>query len=250
VISKINGASVEINQPERRTPNAEYRVRSSEFGVRLSGILAVLCVLALAFLGCGCAASVYPPAKLIDPVPIYLAEYNVHSTVLFPHDGKYIDYSFGDWNYAALHHKFINDAIGALTISGEATFEKRTLEVDPKTGEPILNDNPGLVIRLYAERTAVEKRYAELTKRFDDDVKIHREDGMMVYGDNAEIFVKDDQHYSIVNNCNHVTADSLRALGFRVDGPVMSNQFHLCRPQEPPATPQAQHAEAVVVDPH
>jgi hypothetical protein len=207
-------------------------------------------VLALAVLSGGCAASVYPPAKLTDPVPVYLVNYNVHSTVLFPDHGKYVDYSFGDWNYAALHHRFINDAIGALTVSGEATFEKRVLRVDPRTGEPILNDNPGLVVRLYADREAVEKRLAELTKRFEDDVKEHGNDGMMVYGDDDEIFVKDDQHYSIANNCNHVTAETLRALGFRVDGAVLSNQFHLCRPQQPPPTLTAEEPAALVVDPH
>jgi hypothetical protein len=239
-----------INQPELRTPNSERRIRSSAFGVRRSGILVRLGILALMVACGGCAASVYPPAKVVDPVSVFLVNYNIHSTVLFPDHGKYVDYSFGDWNYAALHHKYINDAIGALTISGAATLEKRILEVDPRTGEPILDDNPGLVIRLYADRAAVEKRYAELAHRFDDDLKRHATDGMIANSDNSIIFVKDDEHYSIANNCNDVTAETLRALGFRVDGPVLSNQFHLCRPQPVPMPPQPDQAAAIVVDPH
>jgi hypothetical protein len=189
----------------------------------------------------GCAAVVHPPATLVDPVPVYLAQYHVHSTVLFPSEGRFIDYSFGDWNYAALHHRFINDAIGALTVSGESTLERRVVDADRQTGEPLLRDKPDLVIRLYANRQAVEQRFAELTERFQRDLVLHRDDGVMTYGDQAEVFVKDDQHYSLMNNCNGMTAETLRALGFRVDGPIMSSRFHLCAPQADAPRTQANH---------
>jgi hypothetical protein len=203
-------------------------------------LLSTLCA------ACGCAAVVHPPATVVDPVPIYLAQYQVHSTILFPRDGRFVDFSFGDWNYAALHHRFINDAIGALTVSGESTLERRVVEADQRTGAPILTDKPDLVIRLYASRQAVDQRFAELTERFQHDMLAHRDDGMMVYGDQTEVFVKDDQHYSLVNNCNGMTAETLRALGYRVDGPVLSNRFHLCAPQA--AAPESEKP-GIAVDP-
>jgi hypothetical protein len=199
-------------------------------GSKLPGRYAAILLLG-AMINGGCAASVYPPATVVDPVPIYLAQYHVHSTVLFKQGNRFVDYTFGDWNYAALHHKFINDAVGALTISGASTFERRYVPISPLTGEPVLPDGPAVVIRLYASRAAVDQRLAELADRFMHDLQIYRDGGVMTYGKDEQVFVKDDAHYGLINNCNDLTADTLRALGFRVDGPVISSQFHLCRPQ-------------------
>jgi len=194
----------------------------------------IFCLLIAAGLSGGCAAAIYPPANLVDPVPVYFAQYNVHSTILMPENGKYVDYSFGDWNYAALQHKCVNDALFALTISGASALERRELNIDPHTDEPVLHDNPDLVIRMYADRAAVKRRLAVLRARFDEDVRLHHDGGMVVYA-NSDVYVKDQQHYSLGNNCNHMTAETLRALGFRVDGPIITNQFHICRPQELPS---------------
>jgi hypothetical protein len=179
----------------------------------------------------GCAANVSPPATLTDAVPIYFLRYNVHSSIILPRDGKYIEYSYGDWNYAALRHKWVNDALGALFVSGDSTFERRIIEIDPRSGEPDIRDDPDLVIRMYADREAVRRRLEELDARFERDMALHREDGLVIYADAGETYVKDTEHYSIANNCNDLTAETLRALGFRVDGPTFSNQFHMARPQ-------------------
>jgi hypothetical protein len=204
------------------------RFTSSRF--RLPWRLGVLAV--ASFFLTGCSATIYPPAHLEEPVAVYFAQYNVHSTVIMPQDGKYVDFSFGDWNYAAMRHKWINDALGALTISWASTLEKHVLEIDPKTGEPIINDNPDMIIRMYADRATVERRVAELQKRFDEDVARFGKGGMITYDDGKDIYVKDEQHYSVLNNCNNMTAQTFRDLGFKVDGPIIGNQFHLCRPQE------------------
>jgi hypothetical protein len=98
--------------------------------------------LLLLFLATGCSAVVSPPARIDDPVPIYFANYNVHSTILLPHDGKYIDFAYCDWNYAALRHKFINDAVGALTISGCATLERRGSVSTPTLGSRFFTTTP------------------------------------------------------------------------------------------------------------
>jgi hypothetical protein len=192
-------------------------------------------VLIAGMLAVGCAALVYPPAALLDPVPIYLAQYRVHSTVLFKQGGRFVDYTFGDWNYAALHHKFINDAVEALTISGASAFERRYVKMNPKTGEPVLPDGPAVVVRLFASRAAVDRRLGEMADRFIRDLQTHREGGVMAFGPDQVVFVKDEQHYWLLNNCNDFTAETLRSLGFRVYGPVITSHFYLCRPQTVPA---------------
>jgi Protein of unknown function (DUF2459) len=177
----------------------------------------------------GCTAMVYSPAKVTDPVPIYLAEYAVHSDVLLPRDGHYVDYSFGDWNYAALHHTLPNDAIGALAVSGDSVFERRLVAADPHTGEPQLYDNYELLIRLTADRDDVERRLAELDRRFQNDLHLHHVDGLIVEGERSKIYVKDTEHYSMAHNCNHLTAETLRALGYRVEGVVLTSHFHVAQ---------------------
>jgi hypothetical protein len=175
-------------------------------------------VVVMVFLGMlleGCESAVYPPANVLDAEPIYFLRYNVHSSIALPRDGEYVEYSFGDWNYAALHHKFINDAVGALTVSFDSAFERRILQIDARSGLPVIR----------------ERRLAELDARFESDMKLHQADGVIVYADAGETYVKDSQHYSVANNCNHLTADTLRALGFRVDGVTFTNDFHLGEPQ-------------------
>ncbi|MGA2232708.1 MAG: hypothetical protein ABSH22_17555 [Tepidisphaeraceae bacterium] len=191
-----------------------------------------MAILLLASLNSGCTAIIYPPDKLIDPQPIYLATYTVHSCVLLPAGNVYLDYSYGDWNYAALHHHMPNDAVGALAISQDAAFERRIVMIDPHSGGPLLPDNPVELIRLYADRDKIQHRIDELEKRFQADIKLHRNDGMVMYvgADESEIFVKDPIHYGLTNNCNNLTADTLRALGYRVIGIPITNQFHIEAP--------------------
>jgi hypothetical protein len=201
--------------------------------MNLGGIRLTAVVLLLAMAG-GCGAVVYPPTKFTDPEAFYLAKYNVHSCVLLPSNGRFVDYSFGDWNYAALHHKLINDAIVALTISGDSAFERRIVQADPKTGEPILDDNPKVLLRLYADRSAIAKRLTELEDRFQMDMKENGEDPPVIQigADYSIIFVKDSEHYSLTNNCNYLTAETLRALGYRVEGMTITNHFSLQAPAQ------------------
>jgi hypothetical protein len=187
---------------------------------------------------CGCA-SITPPATVLDPVPIYLAEYPVHSELLMSHDGQYFAYSFGDWNYAAIGHTWPNDALGALVVSGASELEKRQAPLDPHTGGPLLYDDPDMLIRMVANRQEVEARLAVLEKRFQDDLKTAGPDGVVSTPDHSRTYVKDQQHYSVFNDCNDLTADTLRALGYRVDGFVVGSHFHVyagsTAPEAPPA---------------
>jgi hypothetical protein len=185
----------------------------------LNFLLSTLCAAA------GCA-TVHPPATMTDPVPLYLAEYGqiFHSIILMPRDGEFVGYTYGDWNYAALGHKFPTDALGALAVSGAADYKREILPVDPVTGEPMFNDHPARVIRFYANRQAVQNRLKQLDDRYQYDLELHRGDGLIItsYG---VVFVKDTEHYSLFHNCNHLTAQTLESLGYHVDGLVLGDEF-------------------------
>src|SRR5437016_2299558 len=68
----------------------------------------------------GCMTMVTPPTHPQHPVQVFLTDQLIHSSVLLPtDDGRYIEYAFGDWNYAALNHCWPHDAIGAMFFSGQ-----------------------------------------------------------------------------------------------------------------------------------
>jgi len=174
----------------------------------------------------GCA-TVDPSAKVIDPVPVYLAEYAIHSDLYMPTDDHYVAYTFGDWNYAALGHTWPNDAFGALFLSFQAALEKRIASINRHTGAPDLREPPQLLIRLTASHELVRRRVGEMEKRFQDDLARYGSEGEVLKEDGTRIYVKDSEHYSIANDCNDLTAATFRALGFGVKGIIVGSHFHI-----------------------
>jgi hypothetical protein len=189
-------------------------------------ILACLC------LGTGCATTVRPDAKLIDPVPVFITDYGVHSSLMLPtSDGRYVEYSFGDFGYAALNRGGPHNALGALLISAQSGIGRRFLSVRPGADVPQAAYAPRSVQKIYANRFQVSALVKELDERFRKGAAgtaaVHNP-----VTDN--VFVKDDQHYSVVNNCNHMTARMLRQLGCEVHGNTATSKFKVVGAQPLP----------------
>src|SRR4051812_45808281 len=101
---------------------------------RTSSTATLLCLCVLAT---GCATTVRPDAKPVDPVPVFLADYGVHSSLMLPTtDGRYVEYSFGDFGYAALNRGGPHNAIGALLASGQSGIGRRFLSIRPGDDAP------------------------------------------------------------------------------------------------------------------
>lgn len=190
-----------------------------------------------AWSGGGCAAVVRPGADvadLADPVPVFVADYGVHSSVFLPAgDGRFVEYAFGDWNYAANNHTWPNDAVGALVVSFQSALGRRFYDYRLDTAAPDLPaGHPKLKLdRIYCERAAVREVVADLDARYRaavDAGHVPRRNP-----ENGIEFVKDAEHYSLANNCNHLTARSLRKLGCDVRGVVVSANFRVA--DAPPA---------------
>ena len=190
----------------------------------------LLSVLAVSLTG-GCAATVYPGAKPVQPTAVYLADYGIHSSVLLPTgDGRYVEYAFGDWNFAALNHCWPQDAFGALLISFQSTLGRRYIEARPGQLVPYpVHLVPHKLQVVYASRANVDRLVRELDERYrrDGTQSCHNPDNDMDY-------VKDGEHYWIANNCNHLTARCLRELGCDVRGVVVLSKFDVAPVQAPP----------------
>ena len=193
----------------------------------------MLTLLLLSLVAGGCAGTVRPVSRPLDPVAVYLTDYGVHSSLVLPvNQGGYVEYCFGDWGYAVENHDAPNDAVGALMVSEGSAFGRRYLAADPQTGEPVVPTNvtPSLkhISRLVASREKVDSLLKELDDRYRRDPQ-----PPTVNPENGIAYVRDEQPYSISNNCNHLTAAELEQLGFEVEGPTWISGFHVSQPLSP-----------------
>lgn len=178
---------------------------------------------ALVLVASGCA-SVYPQPRPIRPTAVYIADYGIHSSLIIPNgDGRYVEYAFGDWYYAALNHCWPNDALGALLVSSKSTLGRRFIELKPgeTTPHPV-HPVPHSLKVVYGSQTEVEVMRATLDDRYRRDATqvVHNPDNDMD-------FVPDSEHYSFLNNCNHLTARCLRQMGCDVRGVLGFSKFRI-----------------------
>ena len=196
-------------------------------------MLAFLACLLLGGAGIGCATTVRPESKPIDPVPVFLTDYGVHSSLMLPTlDGSYVEYSFGDFGYAALNRGGPHNALGALFASGQSGIGRRFHSIRPGDEMPRPAYAPKSVKKIYANRWQVAALVDELDRRYRKNA-----DGSEVHNPITDnVFVKDAERYSIANNCNHMTGRMLRQLGCEVRGNTATSKFRVVGRQELPET--------------
>ncbi len=196
-----------------------------------------LSLLALSATGC---VSVYPQKVAVVPTDVYVTDYGIHSSLIIPGgDGRYVEYAFGDWNYAALNHDWPNDALGALLVSFRSGLGRRFLDADPSDLRPHpAKPAPERMQVLHISLDSVEQVRRELDERYQRD--LGKAKGKVVHNPENEMdFVPDDEHYSFYNNCNDLTARCLRQMGCELVGVVGFSKFQVVKVKqqfvEPPA---------------
>ena len=174
------------------------------------------------FLAGGCAATVYPQAHPVRPTAVYVADYGIHSSLLLPTgNGRYVEYAFGDWNFAALNHCWPQDAVGALLISFQSALGRRYVDVQPGESDPHpVHPRPQHMQVVYVSQDRIEQVVRELDDRY-------QRGGHALHNPlNNTDYVRDDsEHYWVGNNCNHLTARCLEEMGCDVRGLVVLSKF-------------------------
>ena len=191
----------------------------------------VFCLAIAALLATQGCVTVHPEANPVDPVPVYLTDYGVHSSLILPTpDAQYVEYCWGDWSFAVEDRDwYLIDGPRALFLSIQSGFGRRYMPVDPYTGDPqVPRSDPRLrrMSKFYASRADVLKIEAELDARYRAD-----EGPAKVNVYNGITYVKDPRHYWLVDNCNHLTASLLKKLHCQVDGIVVSSTFTVIQPR-------------------
>jgi hypothetical protein len=187
-----------------------------------AGMVKTAVISLLVCLTTGCVATVYPQQKILDPTVVYIADYGVHSGLLLPvGNGVFVEYAFGDWNYAALNHCGPQDGLGALLVSFQSALGRRFVNVEYGQEVPYpTHPAPQHLYPVYVSQSQVEQVVRELDDRYN------RGNSAVVYNpDNLTSYVKDSEHYSVANNCNHLTARCLREMGCDVRGLVVTSNF-------------------------
>lgn len=196
---------------------------------RYIAVLAPLVALA-AWCG-GCTATIVAP--IVEPgertAPVFVTVAGYHSSLILPRaEGGMVEYAYGDWGWFAKCEQSVGDGLGALFSSPQATLGRRFLDRRPE--QPGLAEAVGAerLVRIEAPRDRVERLERDLDRRFSarlESLIFSRAQGLY--------FVKDDEHYSLGNNCNHATAEWLEQLGCKVEGFRAITRFEAGDREEP-----------------
>jgi hypothetical protein len=205
-----------------KQPKGNAWWRSVLLRSRWLGVLLLIFVIALASIG-GCTTTIIAPANPPHPVTILVTDYGKHSSLLLPDPhGGLVEYAFGDWYYFARGHDNLIAGIIALIHSSQSTLGRRWVMMN--TDAPYANQLIG------AERT--QRLIVDADKvdalRHELDLEYARHIDSEVFNDKEHFyFVKCDEPYNLFHNCNNVTAQWLRKLGARTDGPAMFSRFRV-----------------------
>ena len=182
-------------------------------------------VLGVAWLAGGCSAVIVPPQTAgRDVVPVLVADYGYHSTLIFPRSqgGGLMEYAYGDWSFFAQSQKSFGNALHALFASDQATLGRRVLERSPDEPGIIEATGAKYVVRFDAPR----EQLAEIERALEERFSTRPDTGM--YSPVHDLhFVKDDERYGLLNNCNHFTARLLERIGCRVEWFVGLSNFRV-----------------------
>ena len=204
----------------------------------------------------GCQHAVYPPPKPRDAVKVYLANYGWHSGLLLPvpdeagrfsEDGRYVEFTFGDFDFMVNNREGVMDGLGAILLSPQAGFGRRVISVRGGKVAPEVKMPPRHVESFYASAADVTRLTRRLEKRFERNAYT-----AVVNPKEDTVYVKDDQRYWLANNCNHAARRWLTELGCEVHGSVITLGFALAGDQpgarEKPHTlvtsPQSSHQDS------
>jgi hypothetical protein len=169
----------------------------------------------------GCGWTVHPPAyRADDAVPVFLADYGWHSSLLLPvGDDRYMEYVFGDWGYAAEGHTSPFDAFGALTASRQGTLGRRIIKIDLMHPH---SENAGQIaklVRIDISKARVDRLLKEMDIRYREGTE------SKFNPENGQLYVKTSERYSWTNSCNTMTRDNVEKLGCKVDGGAILSDF-------------------------
>jgi hypothetical protein len=193
-----------------RRPHPTARRRRRGFGLCIGSLLV------------GCSGTVTPAPAPPHPTTIYVCDYGYHSSLLLPvgDDGTFVEYLYGDWDWAVLNHTGALAAIHAGLFSPAATLGRRYVYA-PLHAVPRPVTMPVTQVALVVDGDACQRLQRSLDARWraHADTAVYTGPAGSFY-----LFVRDAEPYGLLHNCNRLTADCLDQLGCTTGGlPLLSH---------------------------
>ena len=116
------------------------------------------------------------------------------------------------------------DAVGAVVLSFQSALGRRYFELPPGESEPRQAERPWNLSRVDCERKDVDALVLRLDARYQAALRTHKP---VKNPDNGIEFVKDSEHYSMLNNCNHLTRGRWSSWAAACRGSSSSSKFNI-----------------------
>jgi hypothetical protein len=192
------------------------------FSSRWLRFLLLICLLSFAAIA-GCTTTIIPPKNPAQPVTVLVTDYGKHASLLLPDPrGGMEEYAFGDWYYFALGHNNLLAGLFALIHSPQSTLGRRWVAINADA--PYANELVG------AKRTESllvnADRVAALRHDLDREFARHLDSEVYNAAEKMQ-FVRCDESYNLLHNCNTVTAEWLRKLGAKTQGLALYSRFQV-----------------------
>ena len=199
-------------------------MRFSKLNRTQRSIAIALCTAIITF-NTACTVTVIPPVNPLHPTVVYLCDYGVHSSLLLPvAPGRYVEYLYGDWDWAALCKTGWLNALHAIFWSNQAALGRRYLDRPAGETMPIPPGNPKSETPITVNDEGCQNVLIEMAARWENDRVVHSDSPAVV---TDFWYVKDDQHYNWLHDCNLSTADLLKEMGCQIRGYAIWSDFKI-----------------------
>ena len=164
-----------------------------------------------------CSTTLKSPDATVNMERVYLLKYSTwgHHSLAFYRDGKFIEYTYGDWELFALNKRDGWTAWKNMTFNSQGALGRKLVEM--KLGDHICKKFVGceIVVPFHAPTDKVNALHISLQKNYNDNIATE------VYNAKEEVyFVKHDTPYWGFHNCNHQLVEWLEFLGADIKGRV------------------------------
>ena len=211
----------------RRAPSRIVsKARFWRFAPRAGNLVQASVACALTILGLSnCAWKIVPPARVADPVPVFVSEYGRHTRLALPdRTTAFFEYGFGEWNFYGLEKQGGFSALRAISGLGAGALSRRELPYSLSQSEFASFAGSSRSASLSVERSLTEDLRRVLENRWRSNAAV-----VAVRGRDGVPVSRDPAAYHLFDNSNHVVARWLERLGCRVRGYPMTSNFELIK---------------------
>jgi hypothetical protein len=192
----------------------------------------VIFLFSLLLVPCGCAMLVRPPSRVVQATTVYLAEYGMHGTLVFPLADGAVQFDYGDHAYYAQDDKRILTGLRALAFPDTGALARRRICIPLPEDLPALKDllQAETLFPLRVDATKAANLRDRLGKRFLEHSSTRTCPQVWQFAAPEEVgksrwlyyectqFIVDPDSYYFAHTCNQALANWLIELDCQVDG--------------------------------